>query len=139
MTLLARLAGVLRRLFTGPPLSGPRLVVPLPAFVAGPGARLEIGLQRGRPAVRLTRERYPFYPDSGFGSPPRGTPLGGATGFGSVGSGSTGRDLARSSDAARLRGDGFRSPTDWQDDASAFDPAGLDLTGYDEADDGLPF
>lgn len=43
----------LRRLFHGPPLTGPRLVVPLPPFVAGHGARIEIGMQRGGPALRL--------------------------------------------------------------------------------------
>lgn len=37
----------------GPPLTGPRLVVPIPLPVVGDGARLEIGLQDGRPALRL--------------------------------------------------------------------------------------
>ena len=45
----------LRRFFSGPPLRGPRLVVPLPPFLAGPGAHVEIGLQGRWPALRLIR------------------------------------------------------------------------------------
>lgn len=40
-------------LTVGPPLVGVRLVVPLPAFLAGPGARLEVGFERGRLVARL--------------------------------------------------------------------------------------
>ena len=43
----------LARLLDGPPLTGPRLVIPIPVVVAGPGARVEVGLQNGWLAVRL--------------------------------------------------------------------------------------
>ena len=43
----------LAALLDGPPLTGPHLVVPLPPFVAGPGARVEVGLQNGGLALRL--------------------------------------------------------------------------------------
>ena len=43
----------LRRLVTGPPLGGPRLVLPLPPFA--PGTCVEIGFQDGHPALRLSR------------------------------------------------------------------------------------
>ena len=37
----------------GPPITGPKLVLPLPPFVAGPDARVEVGLHDGGLAVRL--------------------------------------------------------------------------------------
>ena len=40
-------------LFLGPPLTGARVVVPLPPLLAGPGAHIEFGLQRRWPAARL--------------------------------------------------------------------------------------
>lgn len=63
----------LRRLLHGPPLSGARLVVPLPPFLAGDGARLELGIQSGRPALRLVRpgpfgaDRYDSVSHGSFG------------------------------------------------------------------------
>lgn len=44
-----------RHFFSGPPLTGARLVVPLPPFLAGPGAHVEIGLQGHWPALRIVR------------------------------------------------------------------------------------
>ncbi|HEX9953461.1 MAG TPA: hypothetical protein VGB53_16955 [Rubricoccaceae bacterium] len=43
----------LRARFVGPPLDGVKLVVPLASFVAGPSARIEIGLDGGLFAFRL--------------------------------------------------------------------------------------
>ncbi|HEX8387117.1 MAG TPA: hypothetical protein VF576_13085 [Rubricoccaceae bacterium] len=43
----------------GPPLRGIRLVVPLLPFLAGPGARLEVGFERGRLVVRLVQPGPP--------------------------------------------------------------------------------
>ena len=55
MHALLMLATALRRLLTGPPLTGPRVVVPIPPFVAGPGAHVEIGFSGRWLALRLVR------------------------------------------------------------------------------------
>ena len=52
MSFVLGLLAALRRLFVGPPLTGLRIVVPLPSGIAGPDACLELGLQGGWPAVR---------------------------------------------------------------------------------------
>ena len=45
----------LRQLLGGPPLTGPRLVIPLPPFAVGSGAHLEVGFEDRDFAVRLIR------------------------------------------------------------------------------------
>jgi hypothetical protein len=60
MFALARCApALLGPLTSGPPLSGPRVLIPVPAFVAGPGAHVEFGFQAGRLVVRLVRPGPP--------------------------------------------------------------------------------
>ena len=55
MHAMIMLATALRRLLTGHPLAGPRLVIPVPPFIAGPGAHVEVGFCGRRFAVRLVR------------------------------------------------------------------------------------
>lgn len=55
MNVMLMLAATLKRLLTGPPLTGPRLVVPIPPFVAGPGVHVEVGLCGRWIALRLVR------------------------------------------------------------------------------------
>lgn len=55
MNVMLMIAATLRRLLTGPPLCGPRLVVPVPPFVAGPGVHVEIGFSGRWIALRLVR------------------------------------------------------------------------------------
>ena len=53
LTLLRLAPAAVGPFTTGPPLRGVRLVVPLLPFLAGPGARLEVGFERGQLVVRL--------------------------------------------------------------------------------------
>lgn len=59
LTLLRLAPAFLGPLAAGPPLCGIKIVVPLLPFIAGPGARIEIGFERGHLVVRLVRPAPP--------------------------------------------------------------------------------